>query len=69
MRFIEILEKELGKKAKIRFLPMQDGDMEKTWADSSLLNSLTRYSPNTKIEDGIKIFVRWYKEYYHSKNF
>ena len=35
--------------------------MEKTWANSSLLNSLTRYSPNTKIEDGIKIFVKWYK--------
>ena len=45
-------------------MPMQPGDVEATWADSSLLRNLTGYSPQTTLENGIKSFVVWYLDYY-----
>ena len=64
LTFIEIIEKELGKKANKDFLPMQLGDVEITYADVSDLQNELNYRPNTPLEYGIKKFVEWYKEYY-----
>ncbi len=64
MRFIEILEDELGKKAKKEMLPMQDGDVESTYADVTDLIQEFDYRPSTELKDGIKAFVKWYKEFY-----
>jgi len=63
-RVIEILEKEIGKKANIRWLPMQPGDVQTTYADIDQLAADTGYRPETPIEVGIGRFVDWYREYY-----
>lgn len=60
MDFIFQLENSLGKKAKKNFLPMQDGDVEKTYADTSYLNELTGYQPNTSLETGVNKFISWF---------
>lgn len=62
--FIEIIEKELGKKAKKKQLPMQPGDVRATWADCSKAERLLGYEPKVQLEEGIKLFVEWFKEYY-----
>ena len=62
--FIITLEKELKQKAIQQNLPMQQGDVEKTFADSSKLYEWINYKPKTNISEGIKNFVRWYKDYY-----
>lgn len=64
MRYIEVLEKELGRKAKLDLLPMQMGDVPATMADTSELERAVGYKPATTIETGIKKFVEWYKQYY-----
>lgn len=64
MYFIELLEKNLGKKAKTRLLPMQPGDVEDTYADIDPLIEATGYRPDTGIESGVKSFVEWYIQYY-----
>jgi UDP-glucuronate 4-epimerase len=64
-KYIELLENELGIKAEKNLLPMQDGDVLETWADVDDLILDTGYSPNTPVEEGIKRFVAWYKEYYN----
>lgn len=66
MRFIEVLEDCLGKKAHKNFLPMQDGDVPATYADVSDLMQDVGYSPKTPIETGISRFVDWYRDYYGS---
>ena len=65
MEFIKTIEEILGKKAIYNFLPMQQGDVKATWADSSLLKELTNYKPNTDFKDGITRFIEWYQEYYN----
>ncbi|XAT58189.1 NAD-dependent epimerase/dehydratase family protein [Rhodobacteraceae bacterium IMCC1335] len=67
LRFIEVLEQALGANAEINYLPIQAGDVEKTWADISYLKALTGYCPDTKIEYGVPKFVEWFKDYYHGK--
>ncbi|MFV7790540.1 NAD-dependent epimerase [Aliarcobacter lanthieri] len=62
--FIEILEKNIGIEAKKNFLPMQDGDVESTYADVEDLINDFNYKPNTKLADGIAEFVEWYREFY-----
>ena len=62
--FIEAIEESLGKKAIRNYMPMQIGDVPATWADASLLESLTGYRPETSIKDGIANFVQWYRGYY-----
>lgn len=62
--FVDLLELALGKTAKRNYLSMQTGDVLATWADASLLNDLTGYKPETRIEDGVASFVEWYKSYY-----
>ncbi len=59
---VETIERELNKKAIIKYLPMQPGDVEKTYADISKAKNLIGYEPCTPFEEGIKKFVRWYKK-------
>ncbi len=63
LKFIEVIEKNLGVKAKKRMLPMQKGDVPYTAADVRKLKKLG-WRPKVKIEEGIKKFVQWYKWYY-----
>ena len=67
MDFIAAIEKATGKTAKLNFMDMQDGDVAKTWADTSLLEDLTGFTPQTDIVDGVKKFSEWYRAYYHKK--
>lgn len=62
--YVHALETNLGKKANIHFLPLQPGDVPDTCADVKNLNEKFDYKPNTSIDDGIKNFVKWYKNYY-----
>ena len=62
--FIEAIEKNLGKKAIRNYKSIQKGEVLTTWADTSLLQQLTNYSPKTNYKDGIAYFIKWYKEYY-----
>ncbi|WP_457595022.1 NAD-dependent epimerase [Hydrogenimonas sp.] len=64
MDFIVTLEKHLGKKAQMNMMPMQPGDVEATWADTSALERDVGYSPSTDLDRGIEAFVQWYKEFY-----
>jgi UDP-glucuronate 4-epimerase len=64
MRFIEVLEDCLGKKAEKNFLPMQDGDVPATFADVDDLMRDVGYAPRTPIETGIARFVDWYRDFY-----
>ncbi|MDB4017194.1 GDP-mannose 4,6-dehydratase [Amylibacter sp.] len=64
MDFVEALEVELGTEASKEFLPFQAGDVPATWADTTLLEELTGYTPKTDIATGIANFVRWYRDYY-----
>lgn len=64
MRYIRVLETALGRKAEMEFLPMQDGDVPATYADVEQLRKNTGFSPQTTIEEGVKRFVEWYRNYY-----
>ncbi|HUW52803.1 MAG TPA: NAD-dependent epimerase [Rhodanobacter sp.] len=64
LRFIELLEQNLGRTVEKRLLPMQPGDVSDTWADVSALRRDVGYAPNTSIEDGVARFVAWYRGYY-----
>ena len=63
--FIKTLEKELGKKIKKSFLPMQKGDVYSTLSDCSLLRKITGYNPRTNYKNGVKKFLNWYLNYYN----
>jgi UDP-glucuronate 4-epimerase len=62
--FIEVLEQAIGKKADLKYLPMQPGDVLSTYADVDSLANAVGFRPKTDIQDGIAEFVRWYREYY-----
>ncbi|MCL4117441.1 UNVERIFIED_CONTAM: hypothetical protein GTU68_026200 [Idotea baltica] len=62
--FIEAIEEQVGKKAEKELLPMQPGDVKRTWADVESLIQDYDYHPDTAIKDGVKEFVDWYKQYY-----
>ena len=62
--FIEIIEKECGVKAIKEYLPMQMGDVPVTYADISKLNELTGFKPQISLEEGLKRFISWFKEYH-----
>jgi UDP-glucuronate 4-epimerase len=64
MRYIEVLEETLGIEAKKNYLPLQPGDVPDTFADVTDLMRDVGYKPETPIEDGIRNFVAWYKDYY-----
>jgi UDP-glucuronate 4-epimerase len=63
-RFIELIEKALGKSAIKNLLPMQAGDVPETYADTSALEAAVGFKPSTSLEDGIQRFVEWYKSYH-----
>jgi UDP-glucuronate 4-epimerase len=62
MDFVGILEDILGKKTSHKMLPMQKGDVPRTFAAPDLLTALTGYTPQTDLETGIVAFVQWYQE-------
>jgi len=64
MDMIGTLERVLGQKAEKRMLPLQPGDVPATWADVDDLTRDVGFKPSTPIEDGIRRFVAWYREYY-----
>jgi UDP-glucuronate 4-epimerase len=64
MHFIGLIEKAVGKTAKKNFLPMQPGDVPKTFADIDTLIEDAGFRPKTPIEEGIPRFVEWYRAYY-----
>ncbi|MDD5507890.1 MAG: NAD-dependent epimerase/dehydratase family protein [Bacteroidales bacterium] len=64
LRFLEVIEDALGKKATKRFLPMQAGDVLSTFADTSKLEHYSGYKPITPIQEGIRKFVQWYLSYH-----
>ena len=64
LRYIEVLEQCLGRKAKMEMLPLQAGDVPDTEADVSELISRVGYSPVVQVEQGVANFVNWYKTYY-----
>ncbi|MGH6997050.1 MAG: NAD-dependent epimerase [Phenylobacterium sp.] len=64
MRYIEVLEEKLGRKAKLNLLPMQPGDVTRTEADVTETKAALDYAPSTPIEVGVSNFVDWYLDYY-----
>ena len=66
IRFIEILEDELGIKAKKNFKPIQPGDVEATSANTDLLDSWIGFKPSTSIEYGVSKFAKWYLDYHNN---
>jgi UDP-glucuronate 4-epimerase len=64
LEFIEAIEKGLGKKAKMEFLPMQPGDVVETHADISELIQDTGYEPKTSVAQGVAEFTNWYMNFY-----
>ncbi|TWU34500.1 NAD-dependent epimerase [Novipirellula artificiosorum] len=63
-RFIEVIEEQIGKKAEKNYMPMQDGDVPATYADIEALEKAVNFRPATSIEEGVKRFIDWYREYY-----
>jgi UDP-glucuronate 4-epimerase len=64
MRYIELIEETVGKKAIKNMLPMQQGDIPASWADVDALTDATGYTPRTPVEVGVPRFVEWYREFY-----
>ena len=62
--FIHALERALGKTAELRFLPMQAGDVEKTYADITETQRDFGFAPKTGIDEGLQAFANWYRGYY-----
>ncbi len=67
MRYIELLEQCLGREAEKNLLPLQAGDVPDTWADVEDLVEEVGYRPATPVEEGVRRFVEWYREYYGVK--
>jgi UDP-glucuronate 4-epimerase len=64
LKLIRVLEEKIGRKATIRFLPMQPGDVPATYADIEELSRSIDYRPSTPIEEGVSRFVDWYRSFY-----
>lgn len=65
--FINAIENAIGKRAQLRFLPMQAGDVEKTFADIESTRRDFGFEPKTQIQEGLQQFVNWYLSYYCQK--
>ena len=63
-KYISIIEYELKKKSKKKLMPFQLGDIYKTYSNNQNLKKITNKKSITKVEIGIKNFIRWYKDYY-----
>ncbi len=64
MRYIQVLEEKLGRKAQINLMPMQPGDVARTEADVEATRKALDYAPSTPVEIGVGKFVDWYLDYY-----
>jgi UDP-glucuronate 4-epimerase len=64
MTVVGLLEQACGRTAQIEFLPMQSGDVHKTYADISAISRDLGYAPTTAITDGVPSFVRWFRDYH-----
>ena len=64
MDFIDVLGEELGMEVKKEFLPLQEGDVVSTYADTKALKKDIGYQPKVTIQEGVKEFVHWYKSFY-----
>jgi UDP-glucuronate 4-epimerase len=67
LKFIEVIEQKLGKKAVKNFMPIQEGDVPETFADVEDLMREVDFKPETSIETGIDKFIEWYLSYYNIK--
>jgi UDP-glucuronate 4-epimerase len=67
MDVVHLIEENLGKKAKIKFLPMQPGDVPESFADIDKSLEMLGYKPTTNVDVGISKFVEWYNEYHRDK--
>jgi UDP-glucuronate 4-epimerase len=63
-RVVALLEQELGRKAKVELMPMQLGDVPETWAEIDDLMRDVGFRPAISIEDGVRKFVAWYRQYH-----
>ena len=68
MRYIQVLEEKLGRKAQINLLPMQPGDVARTEADVTATRAALDYTPSTPVEVGVGRFVDWYLDYYGKRS-
>lgn len=66
-RFVAAIEAATGRTALVDLAPMRPGEVERTWADTRLLQALTGFQPNTPIDVGISRFVAWYRDYYRDE--
>ena len=64
MDFVRAVEAATGLEANCHYLPMQPGDVPRTWADTQALYEATGYQPKVKVEEGVRRFVDWYRDYY-----
>ena len=62
--YIRTLERALGKKAKLKLMPMQPGDVKATYADTRALRKATGFAPSTPLKSGLERFAAWFKQYY-----
>lgn len=65
MKFVEAIEAAIGSTAQKNYLPMQPGDVPATWASAELLQALTGVRPQTPVDQGVRAFVDWYRDYYN----
>ena len=65
MDFISAIEEFLGKKAEMNMIPIQPGEVVKTWADVSDLENQFNYAPDTPIREGVRQFIEWYRSYFN----
>jgi UDP-glucuronate 4-epimerase len=67
-KFVSLIEKNLGVEAVKKYLPLQVGDVEKTWADIDKAERMLSFKPQVDIADGIERSLSWYKDYYKKIN-
>jgi UDP-glucuronate 4-epimerase len=67
MSFIETIEAAVGRPARKNMLPMQNGDVLATYADTENLQQAVGFSPRTSIKEGVSNFVAWYQTYYGNR--
>ena len=65
LRYIELLEQAIGRKAEMELMPMMVGDVPDTWASVDALHDATGYTPGTPVEVGVPAFVSWYRDFYN----
>ena len=65
MDVVSLIEQNFGNKAKINFLPMQPGDVPESFAEIDKSIEMLNYKPTTNIDEGVKLLISWYLEYYN----